>query len=485
MKNLSRLLIACMLISVIACKKKNKDEDPDNNGGGTPAENVEVLQGTIDSDLVLDINKKYLLKGYVYVQAPAKLTIPAGMVIKGDQATKATLIIERGAKIHAEGTVTNPIVFTSNKPAGQRAPGDWGGIIILGHGYENQPGSPIVEGGVDRPFGVATTFSSNAAADASAAANDNSGVFRYVRIEFSGIALSTDNEINGLTMAGVGAGTQIDHVQISYGGDDAFEWFGGNVDGKYLISLATIDDDFDTDFGYSGNVQYGLIIRDPNLSDISGTSSTNGFESDGDATGSNSFPQTRGQFANVTVYGPLATSSSSLTTGGNDFKNALRIRRNSSISVYNSVFMGFPAGLLIDNSGTTPTTNNLGDNVSSGSLFFRGNVISGIKTAADTLKYTPNGASFTKADLDTWYNAGSNKAYTENTSLGLPAVQGSAAFPVAPQFVPTAGSVLLSGGVTLPTVFESNTYRGAFNTQDWTAGWSNFDPQNTNYGPAY
>ena len=147
---------------------------------------------------------------------------------------------ERGAKIEANGTASNPIVFTSGKAAGSRLRGDWGGIIILGNAPTNRPLSPapLVEGGVDRRYGGTT-------------ANDNSGTMRYVRIEFAGIAAEPGSEINGLTLGGVGSGTTLEYIQVSYGNDDAYEFFGGTVNAKYLVSYATSDDDYDFDFGYT------------------------------------------------------------------------------------------------------------------------------------------------------------------------------------------------------------------------------------------
>ena len=177
----------------------------------------------------------YLLKGWVYIADGAQLTIEPGTIIKGDKQTKAALIAERGGKLIAKGTATEPIVFTSEEQPGSRKPGDWGGIILCGKAKNNQQEMQI-EGGPRSKHGGSDD-------------NDNSGILSYVRIEFAGYPFQTDQEINGLTLGSVGSATQIDHIQISYSNDDSFEWFGGTVNCKYLVAYHGWDDDFDTDNG--------------------------------------------------------------------------------------------------------------------------------------------------------------------------------------------------------------------------------------------
>jgi hypothetical protein len=449
MKKIAYLIsLAALCISVFSCKK-----DEDNNKTENKVESgVIELKGTISKDSTLKADRKYLLSGYVYVQAPATLTIEAGTVIKGDKDSKGTLVIERGAKINAEGTAQKPIVFTSGQPAGSRGYGDWGGLVILGKSTENQPGSPIIEGKVDRPFGGSD-------------AEDNSGVLKYVRIEFAGIALETNNEINGLTLGAVGSKTTIDHIQISYSGDDAFEWFGGTVNAKYLVAYKSWDDDFDTDFGFSGKVQYGLVVRDPNIADVS---KSNGFESDNDGQGSAATPQTSGIFANVSVFGPLATPSAAINS---QYGSAAHLRRNTALSVYNSLFSGYKTGLLID--GTAMDAN------MQGSTFkFSNNIIAGLNSA-DTVKV----AGSASADITkTWFTAGNNRVIADNSVLSI---SNAFAQTGTPGFIPAANSPLMNGAYlnlsTLSSFFENTNYIGAFSTSDWTAGWTNWDPQNTQY----
>ena len=232
----------------------------------------------------------YLMKGWIYVGTGSVLTIEPGTVIKGDKDTQAALIVEPGGKLIAEGTKDAPIVFTSEQPKGQRKPGDWGGLIICGNAKNNQGVlNQQIEGG------PRTKHGGNDDAD-------NSGILRYVRVEFAGYPFQKDKEINGITFGSVGSGTTIDHLQVSYSNDDSYEWFGGNVNCKYLVAYNGWDDEFDTDNGFSGKVQYCLSIRDPRIAD---TSQSNGFESDNCGDASLIEPYTTAVFSNVTFIGPL------------------------------------------------------------------------------------------------------------------------------------------------------------------------------------
>jgi len=312
--------------------------DPQNTS--YPPTTVTIPAGNITTNTVWTSGNVYLLNGWVYVKNGATLTIEPGTVIRGDKNNKGALIVERGGKLVAEGTSANPIVFTSNQPAGSRTYGDWGGIILCGKATINVPGGEaIIEGGVGTYYGGGATPD----------AHDNSGSLKYIRIEFPGIAFSANNEINGLTMGGVGDATQIDFIQVSYCGDDSYEWFGGTVNGKHLIALRGWDDDFDTDFGFRGKIQFGVSLRDPNIADVSGS---NSFESDNDGTGSGNLPITQPIFCNISVYGPKVTLS---TTVNSNYKRALHLRRNTKCNVFNSNLAGWPTGLFID--GTAAQNN--------------------------------------------------------------------------------------------------------------------------------
>jgi hypothetical protein len=436
---------------------------------------LELLEGDITTDKRLVKTKRYLLKGKVLVTGGATLTIDPGVIIKGDKASAATLIIGRGAKINAVGTAQEPIVFTSNQSKGNRSYGDWGGVILLGKAPVNQQGDQNIEGLASDPrYTYGGTDS-----------NDNSGTLKYVRIEFCGIALIVGSEINGLTLGGVGAGTTIDYVQVSYSGDDSFEWFGGSVNAKHLISFRGFDDDFDTDLGYSGKVQFGLGLRDPYVADAS---QSNGFESDNSPSGTGTFA-TSAIFSNITCVGGASLARGTSTQDkveNSNFGRGAHLRRATAQSIFNSVLVGSNlAGFSIDGS-------NAQTNFDTGEIQLKGNVLSGTRP----LSLPARGGDF---------------AYENDGSLGFaapPAVL-SATFstnnlinqPLAdlkidnlvtfnrltnPELLPSGSSILLTGGAIFTgkadnAFFEKVNYKGAFGTTNWALGWTNFDPQNLDY----
>ncbi|MDF2437372.1 MAG: hypothetical protein K0Q95_1748 [Bacteroidota bacterium] len=312
--------------------------NPENTPYGNPTVTV---SSNITTNTTWTTGTIVSLQNKVYVKNGAVLTIQPGVIIRGDLATQGTLIITRGSKIIAQGTSSNPIIFTSGEAVGDRAEGDWGGVVILGSGRLNQPG------GIANIEGIAVSSDTEYGGSNDA---DSSGVFSFVRIEFPGIPLAPNKEINGLTMGGVGSKTVINHVQVSFSGDDSFEWFGGKVDAKYLIAFRGLDDDFDTDFGYRGRVQFGLAVRDADMSDAAGDS--NSFESDNDATGTGALPRTSPIFSNITTIGPKRNGTVTLPTG-EKFERAFYIRRNSALSIFNSIAASWEKGIYVKDAGTT------------------------------------------------------------------------------------------------------------------------------------
>jgi hypothetical protein len=309
--------------------------------GGTDA--VDAFGNvTVSRNLTLLSGNTYILHNYFRVQDGFTITIQPGVTIqgvkKGTNATTdlapGTLVIERGAKINAigdkTGAVDSAIVFTSNNTP--KVSGDWGGVVLLGK-------APVsVTGGVTTIEGLPTP--NNTGFYGGTVSNDNSGVLKYVRIEYAGDVIGTDNELNGLTLGGVGSGTTIDHVQVSYGFDDGFEFFGGTVNAKHLISYYNTDDDFDTDLGYSGKVQFGIVVRNPNIAVTGGGS--NGFESNGDnAIGV--APYTSAVFANFTILGPINPNA---TTIDSKFRSGVLIRAGSELKLFNSIITGYKTAQL-------------------------------------------------------------------------------------------------------------------------------------------
>jgi hypothetical protein len=317
---MKKLLTILLALGLFSCEKNlGGDEGPINVPTTT------TLTGNINTTTTLTSDKVWTLKGYVYVTDGAKLIIQPGTTIVSDVAEKGALCIERGSQIIAEGTPTKPIVFTSGRPEGQRSPGDWGGIVILGRAKTNRSSEPTIEGGIGRPYGGTND-------------SDNSGVMRYVRIEYAGIAALPNSEINALTLGGVGNGTILENIQTIYANDDAFEFFGGNVNGKNLYAFATADDDFDFDFGYTGTITNGVAKRDPQFVD-SGDAG-NGVECDNDGTGSAAQPYTHPKLFNMILVGPnVSTSLSNHNLG-------LRFRRSTQFTMKNSIVWGWMKGGL-------------------------------------------------------------------------------------------------------------------------------------------
>lgn len=409
----------------------------------------------------------YKLTGKVYVKAGGVLNIAPGTVIKGDKNTPGSaLIITRGAQIYAIGESTRPIVFTSSETPGNRAMGDWGGLVIAGNARINVPGGiGTFEGGnLANPDGTVSDGQYGGLNDL-----DNSGELRYVRIEYAGFAYAPNSELNSLTMGGVGSGTKISYVQCSHGLDDHFEWFGGKVDAKYLISFRGNDDDFDTDFGYSGKVQFGVCLRDTAIADA--VSGSMAFESDNDGAGSANGPKTRPVFSNMTLIGPRFTPT---TTFDANHRRAAHIRRNSELSAFNSIFMGWPTGIKIDGDSCQR-------NADSARIRIKNSVVAGCPLSLDST------ATTTSWGISNWYNqaANANTIYAANTDVQL-----SNPFNYYnPDFRPAAGSPMLSGAsftdAFLATGFTTVAFRGAFGTENWTAGWSNFRPDTVSYTTGY
>ena len=296
------LLTGASLFTAACSSDSVVDPGDDDNTPGTA-----TLSGNISSSRTLSADTVYTLSGYVKVQPGTTLTIPAGTKIVGDTTVAgSSLWILRGAKISAQGTATNPIVFTSARAAGNRKPGDWGGIVIIGNAKINRTANPIFTEG---PANVAENYAGGTDD------NDNSGVMRYVRIEFAGYDISNGQgqELNSLSLYAVGRGTTIEYIESLAGLDDSFEWFGGSVDGRYLVSYEAGDDHFDWAEGYNGRNQFLIAFQSTTIAPRPGTGTLatdpRGFEGDGcentkaGCTYANQ-PLSRPVFANFTVVGP-------------------------------------------------------------------------------------------------------------------------------------------------------------------------------------
>jgi hypothetical protein len=310
-----------------------------NPGTITLGVKAATLTGNITANRTLTADSLYTLSGYVKVQAGATLTIQAGTKIIGDTLVLgSSLWILRGAKIDAQGTAASPIVFTSARSQGNRKPGDWGGIIIIGNGITNRTGSTILTEGA--AAGVAENYAGGTDN------TDNSGTLRYVRIEFAGYDISNGagQELNSLSMYVVGSGTTIEYIQTMAGLDDSYEWWGGAVDGRYLVSYESGDDHFDWTEGYQGQNQYLIALQTQRLVPAPSTGTFSGdprgFEGDGcdpgvsgctsNATGA-STPYSMPVFANFTMIG-----TGNIAGIPNDGNGAV-LRRGTGGTIFNGV----------------------------------------------------------------------------------------------------------------------------------------------------
>ena len=362
MKNsiFSALLLAGVLtagMSMTSCS----NEDEVINSVDTRAARSITVSGVINTNTTWNYDE-VTLNGKVYVTGGATLTIPAGTKIIGkynaDPAQASALIITRDGMIDARGTASNPIVMTAE--SGHQTPGGWGGLVILGDAPINQTETQYIEGieQASVPAGVDVSYGGNNA-------NDNSGTIQYVRVEYAGANVHTDNELNAFTFGGVGAGTTFDHCQAYYGEDDGFEFFGGTVNGKYLVSTSTHDDAFDFDFGYRGKLQF--LVATVDASGTLFTKDPNGIECDneGDAPYA-STPYTHPTISNLTVVGTsnglVAGSANESITNG--LKSAANFRRNCQFTLVNSILYGYPTGILCETSNSNVFKNNIVDGVS-------------------------------------------------------------------------------------------------------------------------
>lgn len=429
------------------------------------------LTGDQTTNLTLDADQVYQVTGLYRIMSGAILTIPAGTLIYGDnRVAQGAIQVQVGGRIQANGSATKPIIMTSAIRQGSRAGGDWAGMVLLGDAPINPAGgTATIEGGTGGTYGGTDPA-------------DNSGTLQYVRIEYAGRLFSANNELNTLTMGGVGSGTTIDYVQATYGLDDSFEWFGGNVNASHLVSFGPLDDDFDTDFGYSGIGQYMYALRDITKSDIS---TSNGMEADNDGTGTANTPLSNPHFANMTMIGPFYDGS---PTSG-IFGRAGHWRRNTNYELYNSLLTGFATGLLLDGDLTASNGVGIDDKIRGAAACPQpaSFALKGVLVTAPTIRAVAGAVVAT--DVDNWIACAGASNTTNTTYNAAALVSISQASLATNDPRPGAGSPAVTGGVTLPASFAgrtSTTYRGAFDPAiardaQWDAGWTNYDPHRTTY----
>jgi hypothetical protein len=442
LKNLLLIVAVAISLTAVGC-----EDEPTANVAPTPGS--DTLTGTLTASRTLDKDTLYTIKGTFLINPGVTLTIPAGTTIQGLYGTKAVLIAVSGnatqpsGKLIADGTKGAPIVFTSSRPVGQRARGDWAGVVLSGMADLNVPGKTGQGEGNSGSYGPGANAVNN---------TESSGILRYVRIEYAGSKVSSDNEVNGLTLNAVGSGTVLEYVQTHMIADDGFEWFGGTVTGKYLVSSGNDDDAFDMDFGYSGKLQFLFAIQDPTLAN-------RGFEIDNDATGSSNPPFTSATVSNVTLVG---TGQEKVSSENND---GLYLRRNNKLKIYNAIVTNFRYGLLIDGSGAF-------NNAKNGELLVKNSVLAGSKGAMAYVYSKKDPADISKTISVT--NADTLQSVSANWNIStVPVTLTSISFD-APNPIPVAAPAVTPLMPPGETFFTQVSYIGAFGTENWLTGWTNF-----------
>ena len=294
---------------------------------------VVVVTGEITGTANWTSNNYYVLRGAVFVNDGATLNIAAGTRVIGEAGSVGTLVVLRGGRLNAIGTRTAPIVFTSDQAVGNRARGDWGGLIINGRAPVNLEGG---EGAGEGDTGVYGGTNPN----------DSSGTMRYVRVEFAGVEFSPDNELNGIAFQGVGRGGSYEYIQVHMNRDDALEWFGGTADIKYAVASNAADDSFDWTFGWSGRAQFVAVTQ-------RGDDADNGIEADNNEFNNNLLPRSNPQLYNITLCGdPDRVEGPEGPRGAN-------FRRGTAFTMRNFLVTGFKSvGFQLSDASTTAQVSN-------------------------------------------------------------------------------------------------------------------------------
>lgn len=440
--------------------------------------------------VTLTCNNTYTANTKLYVTNGNDLNIQPGTVIKwvdNSGINSNALIVTRGAKIIADGTESCPIIMTSvSDPLdGSYAVtnrGKWGGLIILGKAFNNVASTDQKD--ANGTVGSSTSITGTnqiglieglAAGDSrhyygqgvgNEVNNDNSGILRHVSLRHGGELLGTANEINGLTLGGVGSGTIIDHVEATSNLDDAFEFFGGTVNAKYLVAMHCDDDYIDYDQGYTGKIQFFYGLQGPDNSGGAANEGDNGIEGDGDDGPGNPYAKSNPSIYNATIISRVPSGDESL-----------ELRREASGKIYNSIFASARSGLSLADAAYTSWSANTGMDIQNCTFQFR----------ADQTDVDPT-SSFKRVRVSTVLGTFTNASaadYTKFTTDGnLTTAAGSlmdATFAILPLTsntvtdrvnpIPAYGAVAAQTTLLPPAdgFFTAAKYRGAF--EPGAASW--------------
>jgi len=458
-KLFSALILGGILIAS-SCSKSDNNPAPPPPPPPPPTDSTSTIdvRGIIKADQTWHKSRKYRLRGYVYVTDGAKITIEAGTTIISNKDSAGVLVIYRDANIVAEGTASAPIIFTSAETT--PTPGDLGGVILVGQARVNGNHS-VLEGGVDPAYSSFGGTNNE----------HSSGTLKYVRIEYAGKAVNPGDEVNGLSLYGVGSGTTIDYVEIVRGLDDAFEFFGGTVNCKHLIAYNSADDDFDMDDGYSGKIQFAISVKDPKFTDNKGTTGdlSNNFEVD-NVNPANGFLWTRAPITSPTLSNFTAIGPNNAAGTSPDYGYGMRWRRGTRFILANSIVMGSQrVGLDIDDDSTASFYKSVTSSFFNSFLNAYGKPFQVDKLVSNPkILDSAQLATITQTtDSSVYYANAANIMLTDpfnNQAPNLKPLAGSPALTTAAKF---------TRGILTDAFFEKVTYIGALDaTTDWTTGWS-------------
>jgi hypothetical protein len=450
-KHMKMIKTCVLMLALAAC---GGDDDGNTDGSGDPDagdSDIVMVSEDVEADATWTADKTYVLTSHVFVRG-ATLTIEPGTVIRGEN--DSSLVVTTSARLVAEGTAGDPIVFTSAQAEGGRAAGDWGGVVLLGLAPINVTGGSEVIEGFD-----ASTEGIEYGGDDEA---HDCGSLEYVRIEFAGFELSTDNELNALTLGGCGSGTNLDFIQTHLGADDGIEFFGGTASLRHAVITQPDDDGLDWDFGWSGTAQFVIVQQNP----IVGNQA---FESDNTENDNDATPRSSPVIWNVTLIGSNAEPGEAGKTQG-----GMTLRRGTAGEINNAIVAYFADWAIDVADFATVEQAEAGGLAVKTSCFFdnANDTGAGFPAGFDVEEEVENDCETPEAGCEGFDEQAHFTAELHANLWEDPMLTGALDL-TAPSFAPAGGSPVLGSGATPPAGFDTSaTFIGAVGATDWTSGWT-------------
>jgi len=487
------LALALMAVGgfiVTGCGGSSSSSSSSGKGGGITCDGTTTqtadgikLSGTFCQDMTLTAGTKWFLDGGVFIGKDSAnntptLTIEAGTTIYGLGGTPpGMLVVRRHANIHAVGTAADPIVFTSAQSKGSRNPGDWGGLIINGLAPTNICGTAPCTGS-ETPTGEGSSGKYGGTDP-----TDDSGILKYVRVEFAGHVFTSQDELNGIAFQGVGSGTTVDYIQVHRNKDDGMEMFGGYTQVKHVLLTGHVDDSFDWTDGWQGMAQYVAIQQYPDAAD-------QGIEADNNGNDHSASPKSHPILANFTIVGQTDPGHADYAdVNSSDSPKGILVRHGTEAEIYNSIVLDMTSkNVDIDSEVTWNNTDYNNTYANAQLLMDSCMVFQSAGSSGDNFQDGENEGTFTDpANVSDWYDNWSNNEIADPV-LEDPykdfALVGSnvTVSNNVPDFRYTAGSPAaittdLKDVNSIDPFLENAGYRGAMDdTIDWTAGWTTHEP---------